>query len=153
MLRGVATYLDRQSRDKVIVKYLHNQPICPQADLYARMEASGSFQVFGIYDIPRFQVFDEERLCGFATVLVYVVPHYGRRIATVESLFLRAGSRNRPNGNALMDAVEGYAKEHGCEAILYSARTGSRFERLLSLLKPYERTNSVFLRCLRPRPG
>ncbi len=116
-------------------------PIDPQADLYARMEASGNFQAFGM--------FEGERLIGFASALVYTVPHYGRRVATVESIFLERAHRNGRNGNALMNAIEGYAKEGKCEAILYSARTGSQFERLLTLRRPYERTNSVFLRILR----
>jgi hypothetical protein len=114
--------------------------INPQAELYAQMEQSGYFQVFG--------AFDGDELVGFAAILVYLNPHYGKMIATVESLFLSPSHRNSASGNGLMNALEDYAKGKQCEVILYSARTGSSFERLLSLLCPYERTNSVFLRQL-----
>lgn len=113
---------------------------CPQADMYSAMEATGMFQAFG--------VFDEERLIGFAALLIYVLPHYGRKIATVESLFLSKAHRSAQGGSALMETIESYAKEQGCVAILYNARAESQLERLLTLLKPYERTNSVFCRSL-----
>jgi hypothetical protein len=116
--------------------------INPQAELYAQMEQSGRFQVFG--------AFDDDDLAGFAAVLVYLNPHYGKMIATVESLFLARNRRNSRTGNSLMNAIENYAKEKDCEAILYSARTGSQFEKLLTILMPYQRTNSVFLRRLQP---
>jgi GNAT superfamily N-acetyltransferase len=110
--------------------------------MYEKMEQTGMFQAFG--------VFEHEELIGFAAVLVFVLPHYGRRIANVESIFVSPEHRTQGTGNALMNAIENYAKEKECQVISYSARTGSQFERLLSLLKPYQRTNSVFLRSLRP---
>ena len=116
--------------------------INPQPAMYEQLEQTGMFQAFG--------AFEHDELIGLAAVLVYVLPHYGRKIATVESIFLSPVNRSGRNGNALMNAIEDYAKEKDCEVILYSARTGSQFERLLSLLKPYQRTNSVFLRSLRP---
>jgi hypothetical protein len=47
-----------------------------------------------------------------------------------------------------MKAAESFAKDRGCVVIGYSAKTGSQFERLLSLLDSYERTNSIFMRQL-----
>lgn len=114
--------------------------INPQAKLYEQMEQSGRFQVFG--------AFEGNDLAGFAAVLVYLNPHYGKMIATIESLFLSPAYRNTRAGHDLMNALEEHAKGKGCEAILYSARTGSQFEKLLSMLHPYKRTNSVFLRQL-----
>ena len=115
--------------------------INPQAELYARMEQSGSFQVFG--------AFEGEELIGFAAVLVYLNPHYGKMIATVESIFLSPVHRTSTAGNGLMNAIEEYARGKECEAILYSAKAGTSFEKLLSILKPYQRSHSVFLRHLR----
>lgn len=117
--------------------------INPQAEMYRQMEKTGMFQAFG--------AFDGEELVGFAAVLTYVLPHYGRKIATVESIFVSPPHRTQGTGNALMNAIENYAKGQNCEVILYSARTGSQFERLLSCLKPYQRTNAAFLRSLRPQ--
>lgn len=116
--------------------------INPQAEMYATMEGSGFFRVMG--------AFDEERVRGFAAVLTYLNPHYGLKIGTVESLFLGAQYRNSSCGLELMDASEQHAEERNCEAILYSARTGSQFEKLLSLRKNYHHTHSVFMRSLRP---
>lgn len=112
----------------------------PQTEVYAAMERSGAFQCFGVYE--------GGGLVGFASVLMYVVPHYGRRIATVESLFLAAAHRSGRTGHGLMSALEEYARENGCVAILYSAPAGGQFERLLRLLKPYRHSNTVFLRSL-----
>jgi GNAT superfamily N-acetyltransferase len=114
----------------------------PQAEMYRQMEATGMFQAFGL--------FYAEQLRGFASLLCYTLPHYGRKIANVESLFITQKHRKNGAGNLLMNAVEQYAKDNGCEVILYNARAGSQLEKLLSLLRPYQRTNSVFLRSLRP---
>lgn len=115
-------------------------PINPQREMYAAMERTGAFQCFG--------VFDQGVLVGFATVLTFIVPHYGKKIATAESLFLAAAHRSAGPGNRLLQTVERYAREQGCVAILYSAPAGSQFERLLRARKPYRHSNTVFLRSL-----
>lgn len=114
--------------------------INPQAQLYAAMEASGMLRIFGAYV--------EDVLVGFATILLYVLPHYGKKIATVESLFLMQSQRKTGLGKGLMDEIERCAKEHDCVAILYSAPFGSQLERLLDISRPYRQTNSIFTRRL-----
>lgn len=109
----------------------------PQIGMYAAMENSGLMRSFG--------AFKDDCLVGFATVLVYVLPHYGRKICTVESIFV-AREHRAELGKNLMVAVESHASENGCAGVLYSAPRGSRFERLLGSLKSYRQTNSVFLR-------
>jgi GNAT superfamily N-acetyltransferase len=109
----------------------------PQRETYARMESSGLMDSFG--------VFEGEDLVGFATVLVFVLPHYGVKILNVESLFLSGAHRRGGLGVALMSHLEAFAREKQCAGVLYNARAGSRLERLLEALPEYKRTNSVFL--------
>jgi hypothetical protein len=114
-------------------------PTSPQRDIYARMEASGLMHSFGVYD--------GRALVGFATLLVFVLPHYGKKIANVESLFL-AKSHRGALGRWLMAEIENVAKRMQCAGVLYNARTGSRLEKFLTAVPQYQRTNSVFLRTL-----
>ena len=81
-------------------------------------------------------------MTGFAVVLVYVLPHYGQRIAATESIFAARGSNG--TGAALMATIEERAKELGCKAFLYSAPLGSRFANLLA--HRYKHTSSVYLK-------
>jgi hypothetical protein len=108
--------------------------INPQPKMYELMEQAGILKCFGF--------FEGHRLVGFATVLTTVLPHYGKKVATVESIFAKRG------GKDLMEAIEAYAKQAGCVAILYSAPAGGRLERLLSLKKTITRTNAIFCRSL-----
>lgn len=108
--------------------------INPQPAIYEGMERAGILKCFGFYE--------GLRLVGFATVLTMVLPHYGKKVATVESIYAKRG------GKDIMQAIEAYAKRVGCVAILYSAPSGGRLERLLSLKKNMARTNAIFCRSL-----
>lgn len=112
----------------------------PQREMYARMEAAGVLQVFGAY-------YGDE-LIGFAAVLCTVLPHYGEKVATIESLFVAQAHREEGIGLELMGACEAYALEQECATILYSAPAGGSLERLLYLLKAYQHTNTIFARRL-----
>ena len=112
----------------------------PQAELYEAMERSGSMRTFG--------VFLRDRLIGFAALLLYVLPHYGRKIATPESIFIEKDSRSTGAGQKLLDFVERYAKYEGCVAVLYTAPTGSQFSRVLESKSDYRHSNNVFIRKL-----
>jgi GNAT superfamily N-acetyltransferase len=91
----------------------------------------------------------EGRLCGLAFLLIAPLPHYGRRFATVESLFATREARGAGIGILLMNAVEAHARSAGCGAILYSAKSESRLERLFLLLgDKYLLTNHVFTKSL-----
>ena len=111
-----------------------------QPETYRMLEQSGMMHCFG--------VFDADRLVGFASVLTSVIPHYGQKVATVESLFVSSGHRSGGTGRALMATIEAHASTEGCVAILYSAPAHSQFEQLLTLYPVYTRTNSVFCRRL-----
>ena len=118
--------------------------INPQPEMYTAMEHVGLLKCLGAYQWGV--------LVGFANVLTSVLPHYGRKVATIESLFVAKASRPDGIGKELMQAVEQYAKSAGCTSILYSAPAGGKLERLLYLKsmrkKGYSHTNSVFCRSL-----
>ena len=112
--------------------------IAPTDETYANLSRAG---------MTTLAAYDGERLVGFATLLTYVVPHYGKKIAATESIFIAEKYRARM-WRSLRDAIEEFGKNNDCAAILYSAPTGSRFSRMLSLSSRYRHTNDVFLRNL-----
>lgn len=113
----------------------------PQRDVYQAMEDIGVLKCFA--------AFVGYELIGFATVLLPILPHYGRKVATVESIFLRKRYRGGMVGAELMLSIEAMAKENGCSAILYSAPVGGNLEAILSRRpRKYKHTNSVFCRNL-----
>ncbi len=115
-------------------------PIDPQPHIYEAMENAGVSQCFG--------AFLDGQIVGFCNVLTTVLPHYGRKMATIESLFVSKAHRNTSAGKDLMRAVETFAKESGCVGVLYSAPAGGQLEELLLLRKSYQHTNTVFYRTL-----
>ena len=115
-------------------------PINPQPAVYEALERGGFTAVFGVYD--------EGRMVGFATLLMAILPHYGVKTGTVESLFVAAEARDGGAGADLLKAIESHAKASGCTAILYSAPSGSQFERLLRARRDCTQTNTVFARPL-----
>lgn len=110
----------------------------PQWAMYAVMEASGAMQAFAVF------VGDE--MAGFATVLAMVSPHYGVKVASVESMFVGQAYRASGAGTKLMAVVEAYALGAGCKALMYSAKAGSRLEALLD--RRCDRTSSIFCKPL-----
>jgi len=110
----------------------------PQPQIYAALEAAGTLQSFAAY---------HGGLVGFANVLTPILPHYGVRVATVETLFVSKDARRSGIGRELLLALEKYALEVGCKGILYSSPAGGQLERVLSA-KKYQQTNSVFYRPL-----
>lgn len=146
-----ATYqqlLDSPESDALLAEYAAEcslpelGAINPQRDLYAAMEASGGMQCFAVYSD------DLTTMAGFVTVLIYKLPHYGRRIATTESIFLSRKHRTSRSGMEMLKFVEAYAKEQGCAAVLYTAPEKSRFSALLSMRDEYRHSNNVFVRAL-----
>lgn len=111
--------------------------IDPQVHIYEAMEKSGAMQAFGVYD--------GATLIGFVTVLIYTLPHYGKKIAVTESIFLASEHRHKGIGPKMLALVRGYAKSKECMVVQYIAPVGSRFSKLLSINAPrYRRTNIVF---------
>ena len=112
----------------------------PCRELYELMENSGVFQAFGAYD--------DGVLIGFAAVNVFPLAHYGKTIATTESIFIAYNHRRNGAGTKLKAFIKQYAKNRGCVAFQYVAPFGSRFERLLASDKGCRRTGSVFTESL-----
>jgi GNAT superfamily N-acetyltransferase len=115
-------------------------PIAPQRELYEALEASGGMRCFGVYH--------KMALVGFVTILIYVLPHYGKKIATTESIFLSRKHRTGWAGMEMLRFIEAYAKESGCAAVLYTTPEGSRFSTLLSIRDEYRHSNNVFMKGL-----
>lgn len=114
--------------------------INPQWAMYDQMERAGMCQFFG--------AFDGEQLIGFASLLIYMLPHYGVKAASCESIFTSAAHRKSGAGSRLIKRIEIYAKEQGCKGMLYSAPTQGKLELLLSFRKSCRRTNAVFCKKL-----
>lgn len=115
--------------------------VSPDRRGYEALEALGAGQCF--------RALAHGKLCGFAFLLIGTLPHYGRRFATVESLFVAQAARTTGAGLELMRAFEARASAAGCGAILYSAGVDSRLAGLLELLhREYRLTNYVYTKRL-----
>lgn len=110
--------------------------INPSPEMYAAMERAGILKIFG--------AFHAEQLVGFASVLITVLPHYSKKVCTLESIFVLRSMRIHGLGTELMQAVKRYAKEEGCQAILYSAPSGGRLEKVLNSDKRTRCTSAIF---------
>jgi hypothetical protein len=108
----------------------------PQVQMYSAMEQSRALQCFGAYI--------GAELVGFISVLNAPTPHRGKRVGSIESLFASPAHRNTGAGNCLLTAAEQYAHEISCEALLYTARVGSRLEKILSRRAGCKATHTVF---------
>ena len=112
----------------------------PQRQMYEAMERSGSLKCFG--------AFYSGVLVGFVSVITGVMPHNGKRIATIESLFALPSHRQYGTGDALLSAVEVFALKEGCVALLYTARVGSPLEVVLSRRPGCKASHTMFTRWL-----
>ncbi len=112
--------------------------INPNVTIYAALETSGMLHSFAVYD--------GENMIGFANILTPILPHYSKRVATVESLFVSPKHRGTGVGHELMETIEQFAANQGCVGILYSAPSGGELEKLME--KQAQRTNVVFFRSL-----
>ncbi len=104
-------------------------------EMYKALDASGTLHGFG--------AFDGVKLIGFVVVLTPVLPHYGRIMAIVESLFVASAYRKSGAGLKLIRRAEKCAKNFGSPAIIFSAPLGGNLEKLLPRLK-YTPTNVAY---------
>lgn len=111
----------------------------PNLPLYEQMEKMGILHIFAAYH--------GEKLVGFLTLLVTVMPHYSTRMATTESFFVLGDFRKGGTGQKLLDSAEAYAKLEGVCQFFVSAPVGGRLAEALPMMG-YREANRVFLRSL-----
>lgn len=97
-------------------------PGMPALDLYKQLESAGLFRVECAVD--------GDRLVGMVTVLVTVYPHFGKKVASIESLWLSKDYRKGPAGLKLIRRAQVMAKEMGAVGAYFGAREGSRLAQL-----------------------
>ena len=101
-------------------------PADPNWDRYLELEAAGILRPIGL--------FDGDRLVGFATYLLYELPHFkGTRLASCEGIFAEPDVRKRGGGIKLIRALFRAAKEDGAHGIFLGAKAGT------AAAKVYER--------------
>lgn len=110
-----------------------------QSDLYRRMESTGTFHVLGAYH--------GGELVGFLNFIVTVLPHYGAKVATTESIFVANEFRRTGAGVKLIREMERLAGDMGALGVLVSAPAGKRLADVMPGLK-YRQTNQVFFKGL-----
>ena len=129
-----AELLQAYSKDCVMPDYN------PQRQIYEAMENSGALYCFGAYV--------DDVLVGFVSVVTGLMPHNGKRTATIESLFALPSHRKYGIGDALLSAVEVLALKEGCVALLYTARVGSPLSVVLSRRPGCKESHTMFTRWL-----
>lgn len=110
-----------------------------QLHMYVAMERAGALHSLGAYQ--------NGELIGLLLMIVSVLPHYGKTIASTESFYVADYARHTGAGLELLHEAEAWAKEMGAVALLVSAPTGSRLERVMQR-KGYRQTNVVFTKGL-----
>lgn len=115
-------------------------PASPQFDIYLGMHAAGFLHPIA--------AFDDERLCGFIFPIVAKLPHYGVRVATIESFFVMKADREKNIGLKLIDVVRALGRELGAKAVIYSAPVGSQLSQLFALSKAHRHSNNTFVEAL-----
>lgn len=107
--------INSEGLDKVLAAYADECAYAdlpkpsPHFDTYRLLEASGNMQAIGAWD--------DETLVGFAIVVCYISPHYGRVLAVTESMFMLEPHRS----GRLVKAVEKVAQDRGAVGLLISA--------------------------------
>lgn len=109
----------------------------PNESLYRRLDASGALRCFGAYL--------DDKLIGYANLLVYELLHYIETIGTVESLFVAKDHRATSAWTALKLAVKEHGRNAGCVVVLVTCPVGGALEKVLDASKDSVRTNSVFM--------
>ena len=114
--------------------------INPQPDIYRELERLGMVQMFAAVR--------DGKMIGFVSMLITILPHYGQKTATIESLFVASTERKTGIGSTIMETAERYARESGCKAIFFSAPFGGKLDTLMKRRDKYRMTNTIWCRRL-----
>lgn len=110
-----------------------------QFGMYRLMEVAGDFHLIAAYV--------DDVLVGFLSLVINVVPHYGKRVASTESYFVTESHRKGGPGLDLLRAAEWIAKANGAVGMLICAPKGGKLARVMPRAK-YKHTNEVFFKGL-----
>lgn len=133
---NIAALLDEYAEECAIAGLPHPKA---RIDLYYQLEASGVFYVAAAKL--------DDRLIGFITAIVPILPHYGVGVAVSESFFVAREARHTGAGMRLLDIAERHALSKGACGILVSAPFGGRLAEILPR-KGYVEASRVFFRKL-----
>ena len=92
----------------------------PDKDMYIELEKKGLLKSFAVYN--------ENKMIGFITCIMTVMPHYSEMCATIESLFVSKEHRKFGTAKRLLGIAEQEAKDNECVAMFMSAPIGGRLE-------------------------
>lgn len=110
----------------------------PQHDVYLQLEAAGVLHALAAYR--------DDVLVGFLSILITVLPHFGRRTAVTESYFVDPAHRKSGAGMALLHAAERLAAKLGAEGLLVSAPFEGPLDHVLGSLASYRSSNRVYFK-------
>lgn len=110
----------------------------PHEPTYLQLEANAGFHLI--------VALDKGELIGFATILIYLNPHYSTKLAVTESLFVRRPKRKTGAGIQLIKCCEEIAQAAGAAGLLVSAPMEGSLGRVLENRGTFRETNRVFLR-------
>lgn len=115
-------------------------PACEyQGDMYRMLESQGVMHLIGAYV--------GDTLVGFCNLLLTRLPHYGKVVGTMESMFVAKNWRKSGAGIGLIREAERVSANGGAVAVLMTAPTGGSMERLMPMVG-YRHTNTVFFKAL-----
>lgn len=112
-------------------------PQSPQFATYRMLEQAGTMRAVG--------AFQGGDLVGFIIVLVAVLPHFGKRVASTESFFVAQGVRKGGAGLRLLCEAERLAQELGAVGFFVSAPVGGQLESVMPKAG-YRETSTIFYR-------
>lgn len=97
----------------------------PDEGAYHALEDCGILHAWGLYR--------EGLLVGFLSLLVSHVPHFGEKIATTESFYVRPEHRGSGTGRGLLKSAEAFARETGCVGFWIPAPVGGSLSKAISI--------------------
>lgn len=109
-----------------------------QIDVYRGLEAAGVLHIFG--------AINDGKLVGFICLLVTIVPHYARTIATTESYFVAPEHRSSGAGIKLLRTAEAFAESIGAAGMFVSAPINGKLAQVMDAMDDYRETNRVYFR-------
>lgn len=87
-----------------------------------------------------------QEVVGFIVILVNMSPHYGVKLAHMESFFVSRVHRSTGAAMRLLHHAEDLAREMGAVGLMCAAAIGGNLERVLSSRSNYSKTHVGFFR-------